>query len=121
MSKKSPLETIAEYRVSVKFTMWDVLLHLLKWTIITILTLGFGIFFWPYSSAKFIIESTVIHHSRHSLKFICHLSLWNQLGHILIWMLLSIITCGIALPFYLYSVVRTSLHSTRAVAVEEYI
>ncbi len=98
-------------------TMMDVLGHLIIWILISIVTFGIGLFFWPYASAKLIINAIELEdRTRSSVgRLECQLSAGQQIGHILLWILLSIITLGVAYPFYIFGVVRTAIDRTRIV------
>ena len=101
-------------RIGVGFTMMDVLGHVIMWTIISIITFGVGLFFWPYASSKFIINSLTLYDNADARigKLRCNLSASSQIGHIILWVFISIITAGLAFPFYLFGVVRTALNNT---------
>lgn len=101
-------------RIEVGFTMMDVLGHIIIWTIISIITLGIGLFFWPYAAAKLIINGITIYDSADVKvgKLKCELSTGSQIGHIILWIFITIITFGLAFVFYLFGVVRTALNKT---------
>ncbi|MCY3993362.1 MAG: hypothetical protein OXF50_19210 [Caldilineaceae bacterium] len=98
-------------------TMMDVLGHLIIWLLISLVTFGIGLFFWPYASAKLIINAIELEdRTRSSVgRLECQLSVGQQIGHIILWIILSIITFGIAYPFYFFGVVRTAIDRTRIV------
>ncbi len=98
-------------------TMMDVLGHLIIWILISIVTFGIGLFFWPYASAKLIINAIELEdRTRSSVgRLECQLGAGQQIGHILLWILLSLITLGLAYPFYFFGVVRTAIDRTRIV------
>ena len=104
-------------RTIINLTMLDVLGHLIIWLILSIITLGIGLFFWPYASAKMIINAIEIEdRSRSSLgRLQCDVSFGQQIGHILLWILLTIVTLGIAYPFYIFGVARKVINETRIV------
>ncbi|HFD39820.1 MAG TPA: hypothetical protein ENJ31_08275 [Anaerolineae bacterium] len=94
--------------------MVDVLGHLLLWLLISVVTLGIGLFFWPYATSKFVINSISIYDNTNARvgQLRCNLSAGGQLGHIILWMIISVITLGLAYPFYLFGVIRTALNKT---------
>ncbi|MGI9260179.1 MAG: DUF6693 family protein [Gammaproteobacteria bacterium] len=93
----------------------DILGHLIVWLIILVLTLGLGIFFYPYSFAKFILNRSVLVDADRTLQLRCELDIFSQLGHIIIWALISIVTFGIGYFFYLYKVWNFALSKTSVV------
>lgn len=93
-------------------TFGEILGHGLLWLLISIVTAGIGLMFYPYSFSKFVINRTYVYQDgkRYSLR--CELGIGGQLGHILLWLLLTIVTLGIAFPFYLYKVWNICLNNT---------
>lgn len=105
--------TYAGGRVEAQVTFGDILGHGILWILISVITLGIGAFFYPYSFSKFIINRTFIwdgEGKRSRLR--CDLDAGSQLGHILVWILLTVITVGLAFPFYLYKVWHLALNHT---------
>lgn len=109
--------TLIHGRVSVGFTMMDIVGHIIIWTIISVVTLGIGFFFWPYAASKLIINSISIYDSSDNKvgRLNCTLSAGQQVGHIIVWILISIVTLGLGVPFYLFGVIRTALNQTEIV------
>lgn len=88
--------------------------HAVLWFLIIICTLGIGAFFYPYALAKFIINRTyVVRDGAPTQRLVCDLDMAAQLGHALIWLLLSVITLGLAYFLYLYGVGRYVASRTR--------
>lgn len=110
-------QTLAHGRIAVTFTMMDVIGHIIIWLIISIFTLGIGLFFWPYSAGKMIVNGVVIYDNNDGRvgKLHCDLSAGRQVGHIVLWIVISVITVGIGFPFYLFGVARTVLNNTEIV------
>ncbi|HET8903182.1 MAG TPA: DUF6693 family protein [Saccharospirillum sp.] len=91
----------------------DILGHLILWFIIILITLGIGAFFFPYSFAKFIINrSELIDNQGVSRPMECHTDLFGNIGHVILWIIISIITFGIGYAFYFYKVWNYSLNNT---------
>lgn len=101
-------------RIEAEIRFGDILGHALLWLLIIVVTLGIGLFFYPYSFAKFVINRTyLIANNGQKLKLQCDLDISSQIGHIIGWLLLTIITFGIAYPFYLYKVWNFAMNHTR--------
>ena len=83
----------------------DILGHFVVWIILTVLTGGLILFFYPYAFFRFILNSLVI--DNHRVR--CDINIGSQIGHIVLWFFLSIITFGLALPFYVFSVWREAV------------
>ena len=110
-------QTLSHGRIAVNFTMTDVIGHVIIWLIISVVTLGIGLFFWPYSAAKMIINGITVYDSSDVRvgKLQCQLSAGHQIGHIILWLVITIVTFGIGFPFYLFGVARTALNKTEII------
>ncbi len=92
----------------------DILGHLLIWVIISIITLGIGLFFYPYSFSKFVINRTsVVDENGAEQKMACNIDLFSNVGHVVLWFLISLVTLGIGYIFYFYRVWNYALNNTR--------
>ena len=109
--------TLTHGRINVGFTMMDVLGHVIIWTILSIITFGIALFFWPYAAAKLIINSLTLYDSTDNKvgRLHCDLSAGQQVGHVILWIFITVITAGLAFPFYLFGVFRTALNQTEIV------
>ena len=91
----------------------DILGHLIIWFIIIIITFGIGAFFFPYSFSKFIINlSELIDEQGNSRKMVCNTDMFGSIGHVILWIIISIITLGLGYAFYFYKVWNYSLNHT---------
>lgn len=95
------MEKIQGWRLDPSFAMSDVFVHILVWTVLSVVTLGIALVFWPYASAKLVLNAVEIIDSegRRVGKLRCQLGVGTQIGHALLWYILSVITLGFALPF----------------------
>lgn len=87
------------------------------WIILSIVTLGIGSFFAIYYFNKSIINKTYVTDKMgHRIaRLNCELNLAEMIGHIVIWILLTIITLGIGLIFYAFRTMRLCLNKTTIV------
>ncbi len=85
--------------------------------LLTIVTLGLALFFLPYAWAAKFLNGTEVYGADGALLGVLEveISVMDQLVHILGWILLSVVTLDIALPFYRIGVCRTILNHTRIV------
>lgn len=91
----------------------DILGHLLIWLILSIVTMGIALFFFPYSFSKFIINRTsVIDEHGTERRMSCDIDLFGDLGHVILWAIISFITFGIGYVFYFYKVWNYALNNT---------
>ena len=102
-------------KLKVEVGIWNILWHLILWTILGIITLGFALLLFPYSIYKLVINKTYLINPESGEKiaqFRCNLNILHQVWHVLIWYLLIILTLGLALPFYIYYLVKFVLNKT---------
>ena len=97
-------------------TMGEVLGHVVIWLLLSIITLGVGLFFWPYAAMRMILNSIEVYtETRGFRRCKCELGFSEQVGHIIIWLVISICTAGLAYPFYVFGVARTAINRTEVV------
>lgn len=93
----------------------DIFVHLVIWFLLSLITLGIALFFFPYSFAKFIINrSELIDDNGVARQLQCNTDMWGNIGHIVIWILITLVTLGFGYAFYFYKVWNYSLNSTVA-------
>ncbi|WP_371185426.1 DUF6693 family protein [Thalassotalea maritima] len=91
----------------------DILGHLIIWFILTLLTFGIAVFFFPYSFSKFVINRTmVIDENGNPRKMLCHTDMFGNIGHVILWIVISLLTLGLGYAFYFYKVWNYSLNNT---------
>lgn len=92
----------------------DILIHLFIWILLSLVTFGIALFFFPYSFAKFILDrSMLIDEDGTSKDMKCNTDLFGNIGHIILWIIISILTLGLGYAFYFYKVWNYSLNNTQ--------
>jgi hypothetical protein len=88
--------------------------HVILWIILIVITAGIAVFFFPYAFAGHIINKVYLldANGKRIGKLRCELSFMGQIGHAAIWLLLSIVTFGLAYFVYLYRVWVIALERT---------
>ena len=104
-------EGLSGRQIYTKLTGMEILGHLIIWIIISIFTLGIGALFSPYATAKLILDSIVIEKRTIS----CDLGAGDQIVHIIIWVVLILLTGGLAFPFWVIDVWRKAINASRIV------
>lgn len=101
--------------IKANLSILDIVGHLLVWLLLTIFTLGIALFFFPYSFARFVINRTSVvdHASGVERKMACDINIFSNIGHIILWMVISFITLGIGYIFYFYRVWNYALNNSR--------
>lgn len=102
-------------RLKIDLSAVDILGHLILWLIVSILTVGIGLFFLPYSFAAFIVNRVTVVDANGNAhgRLKCELELSSQIGHIVLWMIISILTLGVGYFFYLYKTWGLVISKTR--------
>jgi len=101
-------------RLKCDYTLMEAIGFLIIWLIISVITLGIGAFFAIYYFYKTIINKTyVTDRSGGEIgRLNCDLNLGEMIGHIIIWILITIITFGIGIIFYAFATFRMTLNRT---------
>ena len=100
-------------RIQANVGTLDILGHLLLWLVIILITFGIGAFFFAYSFSKFIINrSELIDEQGISRRMTCNTDLFGSIGHIILWIFITIFTLGLGYAFYFYKVWNYSLNNT---------
>ena len=88
--------------------------HLVLWLVLIVVTLGIGAFFFGYSLQKMVINHTeVLTRAGEPVgRLKCEYSVASSIGHVLLWILLTVVTLGIAFIFYMYRVSRVVMDET---------
>ena len=88
--------------------------HLVLWLLLIVITLGVGVFFFTYSLQKLVINHTEVltRQGEPVGRLRCDYSVTSSIGHVILWILLSVITFGIAFIFYVYRVNRVVMEAT---------
>ncbi|MCW8345063.1 DUF4234 domain-containing protein [Vibrio sp. ZSDZ65] len=100
-------------RLKADVAIFDIIGHLILWLILSIVTFGIALFFFPYSFSKFILNRTyLVDTNGVERKMKCDIDLFSDLGHVLLWFIISILTLGIGYIFYFYRVWNYALNNT---------
>lgn len=93
--------------------MFDIIGHIVIWLVLTIITLGIALFFLPYSFSKFVINRTaLIDDSGIERKMRCNIDMFGNIGHIVLWIIITILTLGVGYIFYFYRVWNYAINNT---------
>ena len=94
--------------ISSEFSIGSAIGTVILWMILTVITLGLAAFFFPYFYQKDVLNrSYVVDGAGRRLGRIrCSLGFGDAFGHAFLWILLTIITLGLALFIYQIRVTR---------------
>jgi len=100
-------------RIQADVATLDILGHIILWFIIILITFGIGAFFFPYSFSKFIINrSSLVDDQGVARRMACHTDMFGNIGHVILWMIISLLTLGLGYAFYFYKVWNYLLNNT---------
>ena len=102
------------HRFECRIGFWDMVGHIVLWVLLIICTLGIAAFFFGYSLQKMIINHTeIVSHSGQPVgRLRCDFDVASSIGHVILWILFTILTLGIAFIFYIYRVNRVVMNET---------
>ncbi|WP_325048586.1 DUF6693 family protein [Salinibius halmophilus] len=104
-------------RLKADISIIDILGHLIIWLFLSIITFGIALFFFPYSFSNFIINRTFfIDENGNCKRMFCNIDLFSKIGHIIVWIIISILTLGLGYIFYFYRVWNYALNNTSIVS-----
>lgn len=97
-----------------EFSLGESLGTVILWVLLTLVTFGIYLFIAPYSFFRIILNKTYIidRNGAKAGRLRCEYSTSSAVGHIIIWLLLTIITFGIGLIFYQFRVAKVCLEAT---------
>lgn len=97
-----------------EYTFMESLGYLIMWAIISILTLGLGTFFAIYYFYKNILnKSFALDPNGNRIgRLSCQIEFTEMLGHVAIWILITIFTFGIGFLFYIFRTLRLCINKT---------
>ncbi len=106
--------------IGIDLSISDALGHAVIWIFFSLITLGFAFMFYPYALARFLINKTYLkdESGKLSSRFNCSLDFTGNLGHALLWFLLSLVTFGLAYVIYVYRVWVYAINKTSLVPVD---
>lgn len=91
----------------------DIVVHAILWVILSFVTFGIALFFYPYYFAKFIINRSTLVKDGVSIPMVCETDIFSNIGHIILWAIISFVTFGLGFVVYFYKVWNYSLNNTK--------
>ncbi len=102
-------------RLKCSFSTVEAIGSVVLWFILTIVTLGLALLVFPYYFNRAVLNKTEVLDG--SGRAIGRLNCTFNIGHLLIWLILILVTFGLASFLYVYRVLRVVLNET---AIEYY-
>lgn len=100
-----------------EFSFAEAIGQLLIWILLTVLTFGLALFVLPYYFLKAPINRTFVLDSAGNRigQLTVDVNFTDILGHALLWLILTILTLGLAYLIYWQSVMKRLMNATRMV------
>ncbi|MET3928049.1 DUF6693 family protein [Devosia sp. 2618] len=101
-------------RFKADFGIGDTIGAIVIWIVLSIVTLGLALFVFPYYLNKDVLNKTRVLDAggREIGRLNCRFNLASSIGHVIIWIILILVTLGLASFFYLYRVLRVVINET---------
>lgn len=100
-------------KIKSDLTFMAILGHAVVWVVLICITLGIALFFYPYYFAQFVLNNTyLIDENGVERKFKCEMDIFANVGHVISWFVISVVTLGIGYIFYCYKVWGFCLNKT---------
>lgn len=111
------LSKLSDISLKCEYSLLSAILYIILWVIISALTLGLGLYFATYYFYRAIINKTYVVNANGERigRLQCELGLGGMFGHILLWIVITVLTLGIGLIFYMFRTLRLCLSKTRMV------
>ena len=108
-------ETGIATRLRCNFSIGESIGQVVIWIILTIFTLGLALIVFPYYFNKAVLNKTEILDANGNAigRLNCSFNLASSIGHVILWVLLILVTFGLATFLYVYRVMRVLLNETR--------
>lgn len=102
-------------RFEANISFGSIVVHIIVWTLLSFVTLGLALFFYPYAFGRVVLDNCYVldDGGQRVGRLRCDVSLTGELGHILLWILISILTLGIGLFFYAFKAFGVVLNNTK--------
>lgn len=100
-----------------EFSVGEAVGQLVIWVLLTVVTLGLALFVLPYYFLKAPINRTYVLDSegRKIGQLAVEVGFTDILGHALLWLILTILTLGLAYLIYWQSVMKRLMNATRTI------
>ena len=95
----------------------DIIGHFVLWVLLTIVTLGLALFVYPYYLFRFIISKTYVVDAdgKKYGRLICSIDLASIIGNVVLWIIITLITFGLAYFIFTYKILAHCMNHTRIV------
>ena len=102
-------------RLKCSFSVAESIGSVVLWIILTIVTLGLALIVFPYYLNRAVLNKTeLLDGSGRTIgRLNCTFNIGHSIGHVILWVLLIIVTLGLASFLYAYRVIRVVLNETR--------
>ncbi|KVF22131.1 DUF6693 family protein [Burkholderia vietnamiensis] len=99
-------------------TVSDIIGHAVIWILLSIATVGFAFFAYPYYMYRFVMSRTIAKNSNGKVigRLECAIDLATSIGKIVVWPLISTVTLGVGYAIFLYKIFPHCMNHIRVVS-----
>lgn len=117
MTVEGPTAAIAHGRMErlrCNFGTGEAIGTTILWILLTIVTLGLALLIFPYYLNKVVLNRTEVldAHERPIGRLNCRFGIASSIGHVILWILLILVTLGLASFLYAFRVMRVVINET---------
>ena len=94
-------------------TFFESLFFIVGWSLLTLITCGLAGPFFVFSLIKYIINRSVLVDGGVERPLECKMNLGTDFMFLVKWTLLTIVTFGLASPFFAFSLIKYSINKTQ--------
>lgn len=112
--EKQPQIQLRVAKLKCNFGIAESLGNIIIWILLSIVTIGLALLFFPYFLNKSVLNKTVVLGGKGETigHLNCKFSVSSSIGHAILWGILIVCTFGLASFFYVYRVVKVVLSET---------
>lgn len=110
-------EALKGTRISCELSLASIIGHAVIWFLLTLVTLGVGLFFYPYFMFRYVVNHCYLTDpdGKKTAKLSCEVDAASVIGHVVIWAIISVLTLGLGYFVFAYKVFSYCLSKTKAV------
>lgn len=106
-------------RLEANISIGAIIVHVIVWALLTLVTFGVALFFYPYAFGRVLLNDAYVldDSGRRVARLRCEANVGNEIGHIVLWFFITLITLGIGGFFYAFKAFTVVLNNTKLVPI----
>ena len=101
-------------RFEANISIGSIVGHVIVWALLSLVTFGVALFFYPYAFGRVLLNNAYVRDAsgKRVGRLKCDVSFTGELGHIVLWTVISVITLGVGAFFYMFKAFGVVLNNT---------